>query len=76
MIKQRPEHVTAATVAKEVGVSVRTIHRWESGHTEPTVSQWMTYVLACEIHHQLAFHIEMNAAMYDWDEKHPDELDE
>ena len=76
MIRQRPEHITAATVAKEVGVHPRTIHRWESGQSEPSISQWMTYVLACDVQHQLAFHIEMHAACYRWDEKHPDELDE
>ena len=73
MIKQRPEHVTAAAVAKEVGVSVRTIRRWEQGESEPSISQWMTYILACEIHTQLAFHIEMNAACERWDKKHLDE---
>lgn len=75
MIKQRPEHVTVATVAKEVGVSVRTIHRWEGGHTEPSLPQWLAYILACEVVHLDAFNSEMHAAMYDWDKKHPDEID-
>jgi DNA-binding XRE family transcriptional regulator len=49
MIKQRPEHVTAASVAKEVGVSLRTIHRWECGRCEPTIKEWISYALACEV---------------------------
>jgi len=70
VIKQRPEHVAVAAVAKEVGVSVRTIHRWERGESEPSISQWMAYILASDIHASLAFHIELNAAL---DKKHLDE---
>lgn len=76
MIKQRPKHITAATVAHDVGVSQRTIRRWESGESEPTISQWCDYVIACDIRTSQAFHSEMNLAYYRHDEKHPDDLDE
>jgi DNA-binding transcriptional regulator YiaG len=72
VIKQRPEHVTAASVAKEVGVSVRTIRRWEQGESEPSVGQWMTYILACDVAPSHAFMAELSLAYDDWDEKHLD----
>jgi DNA-binding XRE family transcriptional regulator len=76
MIKQRPEHVTAASVAKEVGVSVRTIRRWEQGESEPSISQWCDYVVACDISTSQAFHSEMNLAYYRQRKKNRALLDE